>query len=189
MKHVMFCRIISLEDHINILNLYVSIKTVVLWEVTFYFIDRCQHVGGTCRLSVLGHNTFLWNDSVVTKLHGVTPEDHNLCTVCFKSTSQLIESKTLHHAGDRLYVVKWPVLELFESTRKCRIANKECYKSINNRNKCLRGDNKVHCSAWTHIWSKKKLLWVGKRTYIMKSHCTIKRKKLITKTLSRKHKT
>jgi hypothetical protein len=83
----------SVESHLktaffrvyNIRNLYVSIKTVVLWEVTFCFIDRCQHVGGTCHLSFLGHNTFLWNDSVVTKLPGVTPEDHNLCTVCFKA--------------------------------------------------------------------------------------------------------
>jgi len=51
----------SLESHLktaflhvyNIVNLYVIIKTVVLWDVTFCFVDRCQHVGGTCRLSVL----------------------------------------------------------------------------------------------------------------------------------------
>lgn len=94
----------------------------------------------------------------------------------FQSTSHLIKFKTLQHAADRLYVVNWPVLELFENTRKYRIANKECYESINNWNKHLRRDSKVHCSAWTHIWSKKKLLWVYKRNYKMKCNCTINRK-------------
>jgi hypothetical protein len=72
--------------------------------------------------------------------------------------------------------------------KKFRIANKECYKSINNRNKHVRRENKVHCSAWTHIWSKKKLLWVYKRTYKIKYHCTVLLTEKITETLSRKHK-